>query len=392
MDFSLSHEQKMLVETVREFIVSELQPLEEEIEHSGMLDPDLAEDIKNKSLQLGLFAMNVPKTFGGVGLSTLDWILAEEQFGHTTDILIRRAFGNVYDILFEGTQEQVERWLLPCVRGERVFSVAFTEPEAGSDAASIRTRAVKNSGGWCISGKKHFISDGAFSDFFVITAVTDPEQGHHGISTFIIDKNTPGVRVGRDQPMMGLRGTSHVELFFDEVQLGPEHLLGEEGRGLMLALETLGRIRLAQVCARAVGKATKILQLSTEFASQRTQFGQTLDQFQQIQQMLADSAIEINAARLAVLQTAWEADQGKDVKARISMAKVQASETLGRVADRGVQIFGGLGYCKDLPMERYFRDSRIYRIYDGTSEIHRTVIAKALSRGENSLFNLSLTS
>ncbi|MDP6247238.1 MAG: acyl-CoA dehydrogenase family protein [SAR324 cluster bacterium] len=392
MDFSLSHEQKMLVETVREFIVSELQPLEEEIEHSGMLDPDLAEDIKKKSLQLGLFAMNVPKTFGGVGLSTLDWILAEEQFGHTTDILIRRAFGNVYDILFEGTQEQVERWLLPCVRGDRVFSVAFTEPEAGSDAASIRTRAVKNSGGWCISGKKHFISDGAFSDFFVITAVTGPEQGHRGISTFIIDKNTPGVTVGRDQPMMGLRGTSHVELFFDEVQLGPEHLLGEEGRGLMLALETLGRIRLAQVCARAVGKATKIFQLSTEFASQRTQFGQTLDQFQQIQQMLADSAIEINAARLAVLQTAWEADQGKDVKARISMAKVQASETLGRVADRGVQIFGGLGYCKDLPMERYFRDSRIYRIYDGTSEIHRTVIAKALSRGENSLFNLSLTS
>ena len=392
MDFSLSLEQKMLVETIREFIVSELQPLEEEIEYSGKLDPDLAEDIKNKSLQLGLFAMNVPKTFGGVGLSTLDWILAEEQFGHTTDILIRRAFGNVYDILFEGTQEQVERWLLPCVRGDRVFSVAFTEPEAGSDAASIRTRAVKNSGGWCISGKKHFISDGAFSDFFVITAVTDPEQGNRGISTFIIDKKTPGLRVGRDQPMMGLRGTSHVELFFDEVQLGPEHLLGEEGRGLMLALETLGRIRLAQVCARAVGKATKIFQLSTEFASQRTQFGQTLDQFQQIQQMLADSAIEINAARLAVLQTAWEADQGKDVKARISMAKVQASETLGRVADRGVQIFGGLGYCKDLPMERYFRDSRIYRIYDGTSEIHRTVIAKALSRGENSLFNLSLTS
>ena len=392
MDFSLSLEQKMLVETVREFIVSELQPLEEEIEHSGMLDPDLAEEIKKKSLQLGLFAMNVPKTFGGVGLSTLDWILAEEQFGHTTDILIRRAFGNVYDILFEGTQVQVERWLLPCVQGERVFSVAFTEPEAGSDAASIRTRAVKNSGGWCISGKKHFISDGAFSDFFVITAVTDPEQGHRGISTFIIDKNTPGVTVGRDQPMMGLRGTSHVELFFDEVDLGPEHLLGEEGHGLMLALETLGRIRLAQVCARAVGKAAKILQLSTEFASQRTQFGQTLDQFQQIQQMLADSAIEINAARLAVLQTAWEADQGKDVKARISMAKVQASETLGRVADRGVQIFGGLGYCKDLPMERYFRDSRIYRIYDGTSEIHRTVVAKALSKGENSLFNLSLTS
>jgi len=392
MDFSLSHEQKMLVETVQQFISKELEPLEEEVERSGMLDPDLAEEIKNKSLELGLFAMNVPETFGGTGLNTLDWILAEEQFGHTTDILVRRAFGNVYDILFQGTPEQIERWLLPSVRGERVFSVAFTEPEAGSDAAAIRTLARKKSNGWQINGKKHFISDGAFSDFFVITAVTDPEKKHRGISTFIIDKNSPGVTVGRDQPMMGLRGTSHVELFFDDVQVGPEHLLGEEGRGLKLALETLGRIRLAQVCARAVGKATRVQKLSIDYASQRSQFNQTLDQFQLIQQMLADSAIEINAARLTVLQTAWEADQGQDVKARISMAKVQASEMLGRVVDRGVQILGGLGYCKDLPMERYYRDSRIYRIYDGTSEIHRTVIAKNLSGGNSSLYQIPLNS
>ena len=392
MDFSLSHEQKMLVETVQQFISKELEPLEEEVERSGMLDPDLAEEIKNKSLELGLFAMNVPETFGGTGLNTLDWILAEEQFGHTTDILVRRAFGNVYDILFQGTPEQIERWLLPCVRGDRVFSVAFTEPEAGSDAAAIRTLARKKSNGWQINGKKHFISDGAFSDFFVTTAVTDPEKKHHGISTFIIDKNSPGVTVGRDQPMMGLRGTSHVELFFDDVQVGPEHLLGEEGRGLKLALETLGRIRLAQVCARAVGKATRVQKLSIDYASQRSQFNQTLDQFQLIQQMLAESAMEINAARLTVLQTAWEADQGQDVKARISMAKVQASEMLGRVVDRGVQILGGLGYCKDLPMERYYRDSRIYRIYDGTSEIHRTVIAKNLSGGNSSLYQIPLNS
>ncbi|MDP7406743.1 MAG: acyl-CoA dehydrogenase family protein [SAR324 cluster bacterium] len=392
MDFSLSHEQKMLVETVQQFISKELEPLEEEVERSGMLDPDLAEEIKNKSLELGLFAMNVPETFGGTGLNTLDWILAEEQFGHTTDILVRRAFGNVYDILFQGTPEQIERWLLPSVRGELVFSVAFTEPEAGSDAAAIRTLARKKSNGWQINGKKHFISDGAFSDFFVITAVTDPEKKHHGISTFIIDKNSTGVTVGRDQPMMGLRGTSHVELFFDDVQVGPEHLLGEEGRGLKLALETLGRIRLAQVCARAVGKATRVQKLSIDYASQRSQFNQTLDQFQLIQQMLADNAMEINAARLTVLQTAWEADQGQDVKARISMAKVQASEMLGRVVDRGVQILGGLGYCKDLPMERYYRDSRIYRIYDGTSEIHRTVIAKNLSGGNSSLYQIPLNS
>ena len=161
---------------------------------------------------------------------------------------------------------------------------------------------------------------------------------------------------------------------------------------MKLALETLGRIRLAQVCARAVGKATRVQRLSIDYASQRSQFNQTLDQFQLIQQMLADSAMEINAARLTVLQTAWEADQGQDVKARISMAKVQASEMLGRVVDRGVQILGGLGYCKDLPMERYYRDSRIYRIYDGTSEIHRTVIAKNLSGGNSSLYQIPLNS
>ena len=192
--------------------------------------------------------------------------------------------------------------------------------------------------------------------------------------------------------MMGLRGTSHVELFFDEVKLEPQALIGIEGEGLKLALDTLGKIRLAQIGARAVGKATKILQLATDYASSRSQFGQTIDQFQMIQQMLADSAIEINAARLALLQTAWESDQGREVRARISMIKVQASETLGRIADRAVQIHGGLGYSRDLPIERYYRDARIYRIYDGTSEIHRTVIARALSKGEENLYNLPLAS
>ena len=392
MDFDLSLEQRMLVQTIREFISKELHPLEQEVEESGSLDPDKAQQIKQKSLNLGLYALNVPESFGGAGLPTLDWILAEEQFGHTTDILVRRAFGNIYDLLFEGTPEQVERWLLPSVRGERVFSIAFTEPDAGSDAAAIQTRAAKSDKGWTLNGKKHFISDGEYSDFFIITAVTDPEAGHRGISCFIVDKQTPGLTLGRDQPMMGLRGTSHVELFFDEVKLEPQALIGIEGEGLKLALDTLGKIRLAQIGARAIGKSTRILQLATDYASRRSQFGQTIDQFQMIQQMLADSAIEINAARLALLQTAWESDQGHEVRARISMIKVQASETLGRIADRAVQIHGGLGYSRDLPIERYYRDARIYRIYDGTSEIHRTVIARALSRGEENLYNLPLAS
>jgi len=390
MNFDLTHTQRMLVQTIRDFIKAELLPLEKEVEESGRLDPEKAREIQQKSMKLGLYALNVPESFGGAGLSTLDWMLAEEQFGHTTDILVRRAFGNVYDLLFKGTQEQVERWLLPSVLGERVFSIAFTEPEAGSDAAAIRTRAERNTTGWTINGRKHFISDGEYSDFFIITAKTDPDAGYQGISTFIIDKDTPGLIVGRDQPMMGLRGTSHVELFFDGVKLGAESLLGREGEGLKLALETLGRIRLAQIGARAVGKATRILDLTADYARQRSQFGESIDQFQMIQQMLSDSAIEINSARLALLQTAWEADHDRDVSARISMIKVQASETLCRVADRAVQIYGGLGYCRDFPIERYYRDARIYRIYDGTSEIHRTVVARAISKGDRNLYNLNL--
>ena len=392
MDFDLSFEQRMLVQTIRDFISAELHPLEQEVEETGRLESDKAREIQQKSLKLGLYALNVPKSYGGSGLSMLDWMLAEEQFGHATDILVRRAFGNIYDLLFEGTPEQVERWLLPSVRGERVFSIAFTEPEAGSDAAAVQTRAVRSKKGWTLSGKKHFISDGEHSDFFIITALSDPDAGHRGISCFIIDKQTPGLTVGRDQPMMGLRGTSHVELYFDKVRLEPQALLGVEGEGLKLALDTLGKIRLAQIGARAVGKATRILQLATDYAKKRSQFGQTIDQFQMIQQMLADSAIEINAARLAVLHTAWESDKGREAKARISMIKVQASETLGRVADRAVQIYGGLGYCRDLPIERYYRDARIYRIYDGTSEIHRTIIARALSKGEDNLYNLPIAS
>ena len=217
MNFELTHEQRMLIQTIRDFIKTELQPLENEIEISGVLDKEKALEIQQKSIKLGLYALNVPESFGGGGLSTLDWVLAEEQFGHTTDILARRAFGNIYDLLFEGTSEQVERWLLPSVQGKRVFSIAFSEPEAGSDASAIRTQAKKHSSGWTINGKKHFISDGNFSDFFIITAKTNINTGYRGISTFIIDKQTPGLSVGRDQPMMGLRGTTHVELFFDQV-------------------------------------------------------------------------------------------------------------------------------------------------------------------------------
>jgi acyl-CoA dehydrogenase len=373
MQFALSEEQKMLVETARRFVTTELIPLEGEVEAHRALDPAKARAIFEKAKAIGLYAVNIPAEYGGGGLSMVDTCLAEEQFGHTSDILIRRAFGNVYEVLLLANARQRERWLGPAVRGERTFSLCFTEPGAGSDAAGIKTRAVGNGAGWLLSGQKIFISDASFSDFFVVSAVTD-----RGISLFLVDKGMRGFTVGADQPMMGLAGTSHLELYFDNVALGAEHLLGEEGKGLKHALETLGRVRLAQIGARAVGRATRIVRLMTDHAAERRQFGQPIGEFQMVQQMLADSAIEINAARLLVLQAADEIDRGVDARERISMVKVYAAEMLGRVADRAVQIFGGMGYAKGLPIERFYRDARVQRIFDGTSEIHRGVVARAM--------------
>jgi len=382
MQFDLTTEQRLLIKTVRGFISEHLQPLEEEVERTGALAPEHARAIFEKSRALGLYATNIPEEFGGGGLSALDTMLVEEQYGRTTDILIRRAFGNVYEVLLAGTPEQAERWLKPCVRGERTCSIAITEPEAGSDAASIRTRAVRDGAFWRLTGGKHFISDGLFSDFFIVSAVTNPEAGARGISLFLVDKGLPGFTVGRDQPMMGLRGTSHVELFFDNVPLEPIALLGKEGEGLRLALTTLGRVRLAQVGARAIGKATLVLEKAVEHARDRRQFGQALGEFQMVGQMIADSAIEITTSRLLLHKAAAELDAGGDARDAIAMVKVHAAETLGRVVDRAVQIFGGMGFCKDLPLERYYRDARIYRIFDGASEIHRHTLARnALKRG-----------
>ena len=383
MDFGLSDEQRLLIRTVRRFVDTELRPLEQLIEKSGNLEPGIAHTIRGRSRAIGLYAMNMPKGLGGGGLSTMDWMLVEEEFGRTTDILVRRAFGNVYDILLAGSEEQRERWLIPTIRGDRTFSIAITEAEAGSDAAAIRTRATPTGDGWLLTGQKQFISDAHYADFFVLTAVTDPRAGTRGISAFIVDRDQPGVTLGPDVQMMGLRGTTHAELTFENVRLGPEHLLGKEGGGLKLALDTLGRVRLAQVGARAVGKATLLLGLAVEHSRSRHQFGKPIGSFQSVGRMLADSAVEINAARLALWQAAWMLDQGRPARTQISAVKLQTSETLGRVADRVLQVFGGSGYSKDMAIERHYRDARVYRIFDGTSEIHRNVIARNLLAGDD---------
>ncbi len=378
MEFSLNDEQKMLIETVRRFIAEELKPLEDTVENQGFLDNATAQALHEKAKALGLYGMNMPIELGGGGLSHLDRILCEEQFGHTTDILIRRAFGNVYEPLLHCRGEQIERWLKPAVAGTRTCAITITESGAGSDAAGIKTHAQKTDTGWVLNGSKHFISDGEWSDFFLVSAKT----GEKEISMFMVDKGLPGFTVGKDQKMMGLRGTPHLELFFDQVPLDNAALLGEVGQGFKLAMGALNVVRLAQVGARAVGKASHVCELMLQWAQERQQFNTPIGNFQMVQQMLADSVIEINAARWMVYHAAWMLDQGHDAREHIAMVKVHAAETLGRVVDRAVQVYGGMGFCKELPIERYYRDARIYRIYDGTSEIHRGVIAKsALKKG-----------
>jgi acyl-CoA dehydrogenase len=378
MDFSLNDEQKMMIDTIRRFIAEELHPLEDELDENGVLDKEKALAVFNKSKALGLYALNIPAEFGGGGLSALDRIICEEQFGHTSDYLIRRAFGNVYEPLLECRGAQVDRWLKPTVEGVRTCSIAITESGAGSDAAGIKTSARKTDTGWVLNGSKCFISDGLWSDFYLVSAKT----GEKEISMFMVDKGLPGFTLGKDQKMMGLRGTPHLELYFDDVVLENDTLLGAQGQGFKLAMGALNVVRLAQVGARAVGKASHVLELMVDYANQRKQFGQKIGDFQMVQQQLADSVIEINAARWLVYQAAWMLDQGFDAREQIAMVKVFAAETLGKVVDRAVQVFGGMGFCKELPIERYYRDARVYRIFDGTSEIHRTVVAKmAMKKG-----------
>jgi acyl-CoA dehydrogenase len=384
MDFSLNDEQKMMIDTVRRFIAEELRPLEDSLDEQGGLARAQAQAIHDKSRTLGLYALNMPAELGGAGLSNLDRILCEEQFGHTSDYLIRRAFGNVYEPLLHCQGEQVARWLQPAVEGKRTCAIAITEPGAGSDAAGIQTHAKKTDAGWVLNGSKHFISDGEWSDFFLVSART----GEKEISMFMVDKGLPGFTVGQDQKMMGIRGTPHLELFFDDVPLESMALLGEEGQGFKLAMGALNVVRLAQVGARAVGKASHVCELMLDYANERQQFKTRIGDFQMVQQMLADSVIEINAARWMVYHAAWMLDQGLDAREQIAMVKVHAAETLGRVVDRAVQVFGGMGFCKELPIERYYRDARIYRIFDGTSEIHRGVIAKSALRKGAVLFDL----
>ncbi|KKB65327.1 acyl-CoA dehydrogenase [Robbsia andropogonis] len=379
IDFSLSSETQMLVDTVRKFVTNEVQPLEAETEHTGVIPADTLRVVRDKAMSLGLFAMNMPEDVGGGGLSHVDMCFVEEELGKTSDALIRRIFGQVYPMLLACDGAQRDAYLLPTVRGEKICAMAITEPGAGSDAASISTVATEDGDDFIINGRKHFISDGDIADYVIVMALTDKEKrARGGITLFLVDKGTPGFHVTGKQPMMGHRGYGHAELVFENCRIPKDKILGTLGSGFKLIMDSVAGIRLGHIGARACGMAQRVLELMRNHAAERKQFGQPIGDFQMVQQMIADSATEIFATRMMVMNTAWELDQGRDVRDKVSMVKLYSSEMIGRVADRGIQVFGGMGFTKEMPLERIYRDSRVTRIYDGTSEIHRMLIARSV--------------
>ncbi|WMS42938.1 acyl-CoA dehydrogenase family protein [Acuticoccus sp. MNP-M23] len=381
MDFEIPEETQMVVDTVRRFVTEKVQPLEMATEEAAIIPADALARVKAEAQALGLYALNMPEAVGGGGLSTVDMCLVEEQLGQTSDALIRRVFGQVYPMLMACDAAQTERYLKPTVRGDLITAMAITEPGAGSDAAAISTTATADGDDFLISGTKHFISDGDIADYVIVMALTDAEKrARGGITLFLVDRGTPGFKVARTQKMMGHRGYGHAELVFDNCRVPRSAILGELGEGFKLIMASVAAVRLAHIGARSVGMAQRVLELMREQANGRKQFGQPIGDFQMVQQMIADTAMDIFATRMMVLNTAWEIDQNRDVRAKVSMVKVFASEMLGRVADRGIQIFGGYGFTKELPLERIYRDSRVTRIYDGTSEVHRMLIARSVMK------------
>jgi len=382
----MSDECRMVVDTVRRFVREKVQPLEMEVEKLGHIPPDKLATLKQGAIALGLYALNMPAEVGGGGLGARDMCLVEEQLGQTSDALIRRIFGQVYPMLMACTPEQRERYLKPTVAGDRICAMAITEPGAGSDAASISTTARLDGDHWVLNGTKHFISDGDIADYIIVMALNDEEKrARGGITLFLIDTGTPGFSVARTQPMMGHRGYGHAELVFDDCRIPRGSVLGEVGQGFKLIMQSVSAIRLGHIGARCAGMAQRVLEMMREHAAARRQFGQPIGDYQMVQQMIADSAIEIYATRSMVLDCAADIDAGFDPRDKVSMIKVHASETLGRVADRGIQVFGGYGFTKELPLERIYRDARVTRIYDGTSEIHRMLVARSVIKNGLSL-------
>ena len=383
MKFSLSDEQQLIVKSTRAFVEQELYPHEREIESTGLLRPELLAELKAKAISAGLYAANMPVEVGGGGLDTVSWVLYEKELGKANYALHYCCVGRPSNILLACRGEQRSRYLLPAVRGERSDCLAMSEPGAGSDLRSMKTTAVRDGHDFVINGTKHFISHADHADFVILLAATGQEASARGprkkMTAFLIDMGHPGFEVLPGYRNVSHRGYNNSILQFSNCRVNATAVLGEVDQGFEVANTWLGATRL-QVAACCLGRAERALDLAKQWAVDRVQFGQSIGKFQGVSFKLADMAVELRAAELLVLEAAWKQDQGTATDADMAIAKLKATEMLAMVADEALQIHGGMGLMTDLPLERIWRDARIERIWDGTSEIQRHIISRAMLR------------
>ncbi len=377
MDFEPTLEQTMLEESLRAFVERELYPHEDEVERLGAVPPALAEAVRAKAEAAGFNAMNMPQELGGGGLDNVTLALAARELGRASTAL-SVLVNQPTRILLACRDEQVERYLKPAIRGERLECFALTEPGAGSDAHGIVTRAVRDGDDYVINGTKQFISHADLADFIILFAVTGVEQREgrerKRFTAFLVDKELPGVSV-TPMPCISTRGYNPNMIYLEDVRVPAANILGEEGKGFDFANDWLyaGRVMLSASC---VGRARRVLEMTADWAVERKAFGRRIGEFQGVGFQLADMATEIHFAEVGVLQAAWKMDRDQLTRMEASMINLFASEMIGRVTDRAVQIFGGMGLMEDFPIQRFWRDARIERIWEGTSEIQRHVIAR----------------
>ncbi len=382
MDIKISHENDLLLQTVRSFMQQEIFPHEEEVDRVGLVPEELGKQIEKRSIEAGLYAANLPEAVGGGGLDYTSMALIEREYGKTSHAL-HSWIGRPTELLMACKGDQIEKYLNPCVRAEKRELFALTEPEAGSDIMSMKSNARKDGSDWILNGSKHFISGPVMPDFAIVFAVTGIDETPRGqrkrVTAFLVDVGIDGFDIREGNRCVSYRGYKNFQLSFSDVRLGPDQVLGEEGRGLEHSGQWLkmGRVWVGATCC---GKAERMYHLALDWAANRKQFGKPIGQFQATGFRLADMAIGLKTADLLVMNAVEKADEGIMQDADAAMVKVYCSEMLNKVADDTVQIYGGMGLMEELPIQRLWRDSRLERIWDGTSEIQRHIITRSLLR------------
>ena len=383
MNFALTEEQEMIVKTTRDFVERELYPHEAEVEATGVLRPELRDELKAKAMIAGLYAANMPAEVGGAGLDTLTWCLYERELGKASYALHWNCVFRPSNILLACNDEQREKYLFPAINGKASDCLALTEPGIGSDLRGMKTFAKQDGDDFIINGTKHFISHADEATFVILFAATGEEETSRGpkklITAFLIDKGTKGFTVRDGYKNVSHRGYQNCILEFNDCRINKSQILGQVHKGFEVANEWLGATRL-QVASTCLGRADRALKLATQYAVDRQQFGQQIGKFQGVSFKLADMAVELRAAELLTFEAAWKFDQKTVTEMDMAMAKLKATEALAMIADEAIQIHGGMGLMSDLPLERIWRDARVERIWEGTSEIQRHIISRTMLR------------